>query len=77
MAIGYLEAGNIVWQTREGVDLTEFEIALSEVLEGVFAGGVSDLHGIVERFNAMEFRNQDGGEWTAEGFEAEMKRLGR
>jgi len=25
----------------------------------------------------MEFRNQDGGEWTAEGFEAEMKRLGR
>lgn len=77
MTVGYPEAENIVWQTREGVELTEFEIALSEALEAVFAGGVLDLAGIVEQFERMDFRNREGGIWTTDGFEAEMKRLGR
>ncbi len=77
MAIGYPEPENIVWQTREGVELTTFEIGLSEALEAVFDGGVSDLNGIVDRFNGMDFRNREGGNWTTDGFEAEMKRLGR
>ncbi len=77
MAIGYPEAENIVWQTREGVELTKFEIALSEALEAVFAGGVSDLKGIVDQFNRMDFRNREGETWTTDGFEAEMKQLGR
>ena len=77
MAVGYPEAENIVWQTREGVELMEFEIALSEALEAVFADGVSDLSGIVEKFNEMDFRNREGGNWTPDGFEAEMKQLGR
>ena len=76
MAVGYPEAENIVWQTREGADLTEFEIGLSEALDAVFAAGVSDLNGIVDRFNGMDFRNREGDVWTAEGFEAEMNRLG-
>lgn len=77
MAVGYPEAENIVWQTREGIDLSEFEIALSEALEAVFAGGVSDLNGIVEQFNGMDFRNREGGPWTPDGFQAEMKQLAR
>ena len=75
MTVGYPEPENIVWQTREGKELTEFEIVLSEALEAAFAGGVSDLNGIVEQFNLMKFRNRDGGAWTAQGFEAELKRL--
>ncbi len=76
MAAGYPEAENIVWQTREGAELTEFEIGLSEALDAVFAAGVSDLTGIVDRFNGMDFRNREGDVWTAEGFEAEIKQLG-
>lgn len=75
MAVGYPEIKNIVWQTREGVELTEFEISLSEALETVFGGGVSDLNGIVEQFNRTDFRNRDGDVWTTKGFEAELKRL--
>jgi|ETN07SMinimDraft_1059922.scaffolds.fasta_scaffold209465_1 hypothetical protein len=77
MAIGYPEAENIVWQTREGVELTAFEIGLSEALDAVFTGGVSDLNGIVEQFNGMKFRNREGEPWTTDGFEAEMKQLDR
>ena len=75
MAVGYPEPENIVWQTRECIELTEFEISLSEALESVFGGGVLDLDGIVEHLNLMNFRNREGGAWTAEGFEGELKRL--
>jgi Recombinase-like helix-turn-helix domain len=77
MTVGYPEAANIVWQTREGVELTEFEIALGEALEAVFASEIYELDDIVDRFNQMDFRNREGETWTAESFEAELKRLGQ
>ncbi len=76
MAVGFPEAENIVWQTREGVELTESEFALAEALETVFGGEVSDLDGIVEQFNEMDFRNRESETWTPVGFESEFKRLG-
>lgn len=77
MAVGYPEAENIVWQTQEGVELTESEFALAEALEAVFGGEVSDLDGIVVQFNEMDFWNRESETWTPDGFESELKRLGR
>ncbi len=76
MVVGYPEAENIVWQTREDVELTESEFALAEALETVFGGEVSDLDGIAEQFNAMDFRNRESETWTPDDFESELKRLG-
>ncbi len=76
MVVGYPEAENIVWQTREGVELTESEFALAEALEAMFGGEVSDLDGIAEQFNEMDFRNRESETWTPDGFESELKRLG-
>ena len=77
MVVGYPEAENIVWQTREDVELTESEFALAEALEAVFGGEVSDLDGIVVQFNEMDCRNRESQTWTPDGFESELKRLGR
>ncbi len=77
MQVGYPEPENIVWQTREGVELSDFEKALSEALETVFDDGVHELDGIVDRLNAMGLRTHQGESWTAANFESEMKRLGR
>ena len=77
MAVGYPKSENIVWQTRKGVELTESKFAMAEAPESVFAGGVSNLDGIVEQFNGMDFRNREGESWTPDGFESELKRLGR
>ncbi len=77
MDVGYPEAKNIVWQSRESVELMGFEFALAESLEAVFAGGVSDLDGGVEQFSGMDFPNREGKTWTPDGFESESKWLGR
>ena len=77
MAVGYPEAENIVWQTQEGVELTESEFALAEALEAVFGGEGSDLDGIVVQFNEMDFWNRESETWTPDGFASELKRLGR
>lgn len=77
MDVGYPVAENIVWQSRERVELMEFEFALAESLEAVFAGGVLDLDGGVEQFNGMDFPNREGKTWTPVGFESESKWLDR
>lgn len=77
MPVGYPEPENIVWQTREGIELSDFEKALSEALENIFDNGTYEQDGIVDRLNGMGLRTRKGESWTPAIFESELKRLGR
>jgi hypothetical protein len=66
---------NIVWQTRVAPP-TEYENALGDALQKIFAEQVHDLPGIVSRLNATAVRAPGGAAWTEEIFTAEMARLG-
>lgn len=70
------ETRNVVWQQR-AADPTVYENALGDALEEIFAAEIYDLPSIVERLNEMGPQPQDGGSWTEDAFQAEMKRLGR
>ena len=54
---------------------TEYENALGDALEAVFAEGLHDLRDIVRRLNETNVRTADGRAWTEPLFAAEMKRL--
>jgi hypothetical protein len=66
---------NIVWQTRAALP-TDYENALGDALQKIFAEQVHDLPGIVGRLNAGSVRAPGGTAWTEDSFEAEMARLG-
>jgi hypothetical protein len=68
-------ASNIVWQTRPA-PLTAYESDLAEALIGCFEDGARDLEPLVAALNKREVMAPDGGPWTTENFEREMKRLG-
>jgi hypothetical protein len=66
---------NIRWQTRVAAP-TEYENALGDALQKIFADQVHDLPGIVSRLNASTVRAPGGVTWTEDIFTAEMTRLG-
>ena len=68
-------AANIVWQQR-GAEPSDFENALGDALEVVFASGATDIDDVVAGLNAQGLRNDDGQAWTASSFAATMQRLG-
>lgn len=66
---------NIVWQNR-AVPPTDYENALGDALEVVFAAGAETSEQVVEGLSRNGFRRPDGQAWTVALFEAEMARLG-
>ena len=66
---------NIVWQHRASAP-SDYENALGDALERVFADGAESTDEVVAGLNALAFRTADGLAWTVAAFEAEMARLG-
>ena len=62
-------------QSRIG-EPTDWELALADVLEAVFAGGARDLDEVVAGLNGSRVRPRQGGAWTADNFSALMHELG-
>lgn len=69
------EIENIVWQTR-GEPPSDYEAALTDALEEMFAGGVEALPEIVSGLNDRKIPAPDGSPWTEDSFQLEIKRLG-
>ncbi len=65
---------NISWQTRAAPP-TAAENALADALQSIFAEGIEELPGIVERLNALAVPGPSGL-WTEESFRREIARLG-
>jgi len=66
---------NLRWQTRPA-PLTPAEDALADALQAMFADGVHDLAGIVQRLNRMKISAPGGAAaWTEENFRSEVRRL--
>jgi hypothetical protein len=57
-------------------DITSYEHALADELEGIFGRGVCDLPGLVAALNETGVRPPDGADWTVESFTTEIARLG-
>jgi hypothetical protein len=66
---------NVRWQTRPA-PLTDYENALADALQAIFAEEVYDLAGIVHRLNERKIASPANDAWTEELFTAEMARLG-
>lgn len=66
--------GNLPWQTRSAPQ-TDYERALADALEHILAE-THELAGIVAGLNAAGLRTPDGKAWTADSFQAVIKRLG-
>lgn len=66
---------NIVWQNRAAPP-SDYENALGDALEAVFAAGAETAEQVVEGLNRNGFRRPDGQAWTVSLFETEMARLG-
>ena len=66
---------NIVWQNRAAAP-SDYENALGDALERVFADGAETPAQVVAAFNARAFHTAEGTQWTVASFEAEMARLG-
>ena len=76
MPVPYREPDNIVWQTQVDAPPSPYARALAASLERIFGAGVHDLEGVLARLNAEGPRPEGAEAWTAELFEAEMRRLG-
>ena len=57
-------------------ELTSYEHALADELEGIYGRGVYDLPGLVAALNETGVRPPDGADWTADTFTTEIARLG-
>ena len=66
---------NIPWQHRAEPP-SEFDNALGDALEAIFASGIEELPQLVEELNRRGSRDRAGRPWTEESFQAEMQRLG-
>jgi hypothetical protein len=66
---------NVCWQTRPAPP-TAYENALGDALQAIFAEGIYDLAGIVQRLNQSGVKSPQGGVWTEASFTAEINRLG-
>jgi hypothetical protein len=65
----------IRWQTRPALP-TDYENALGDALEGLFAQEVYELDAIIAGLNENGPADPDGKAWTEASFQAVMKRLG-
>jgi len=66
---------NLRWQTRPA-PLTPEENALADALQTIFADGIYELEGIVERLDRMKIAPPAGAPaWTGQSFRAELRRL--
>jgi len=66
---------NLRWQTRPA-PLTPEENALADALQTIFAEGIYELEGIVERLDRMNIAPPVGAAaWTEQSFRAELRRL--
>jgi hypothetical protein len=55
---------------------TVYENELADALEAAFAAEAWDLDALVARLNQYGLRTPDGQEWSMDGFQAVMARLG-
>src|SRR3954468_13339168 len=69
------EVRNVRWQTRAAAP-TDYENALGDALQAIFAAEVYELAGLVRELNAIGPKPPQGGAWTEESFSAKMARLG-
>jgi hypothetical protein len=63
------------WQAGTGAP-SEYETRLGDALEAAFAAGDHELPALVAALNRARVFAPDGAPWTAERFEAELRRLG-
>lgn len=63
------------WQIGSGSP-GDYETKLADALEAAFSAGRRELDDIVSALNGAGVAPPGGGTWTAERFEAEMRRLG-
>ena len=66
---------NIAWQNRAEPP-SQFENALGDALEEIFASGIDELAQLIDELNKRGSRDRAGRPWTEESFQAEMQRLG-
>ena len=76
MPVPHDEPANIRHQTQIDAPPSDYSTALADRLEEIFGRGIHDLDGIVAALNADGPAPEGAESWTAEVFEAEMKRLG-
>src|SRR5258706_14324072 len=69
-------ARNVAWQTRAALP-SEYENALADALQGIFAAEIYDLPGIVAGLDRAGLKTAAGVAWTEASFVAEMARLRR
>lgn len=66
----------LVEHQARSVPPTPYEIKLAGAVEEVFGGGRHDLDGLVDGLNQLGMLAPNGEPWTADGFTAEMARMG-
>ena len=66
---------NLRWQTRSKPP-SDYENALADALQDLFAREVYDLPAIVDGLNEVGVPAPDGEPWTPEGFKSAMRDLG-
>ena len=67
---------NLRWQTREKPP-TDYENALADALQDMFAREIYELPEIVAGLNDVGIPALDGEPWTPESFKAAMREMGR
>jgi len=70
MTTNYLEP----FQARD-TEPSPYELKLAGAIEEVFGTGRHDLAGLVDGLNELGVPAPGGGAWTAESYQAEIKRL--
>lgn len=70
MHTNYLEP----FQARD-VEPSPYELKLAGAIEEVFGTGRHDLPGLVAGLNELGVPAPGGGEWTADSYQAEIRRL--
>lgn len=65
-------------QMRQSTDqvYTDWEMSLASAIEDAFAKGHHKLDALVTALNNSRVRPRQGGQWTAENFQAVMRQLG-
>ena len=69
-------AANLRWQTRAKPP-TDYENALADALQNMFAREVYELSAIVAGLNEIGIMAPDGEPWTEEAFKAAMRDMGQ
>ena len=59
-----------------GRPVTPWEEELAATLQGIFTSGTHEVDGIVAALNKSSMRPPGGEDWTVEGFQAVLKKVG-